>query len=123
MNWLDGDLDNEERAAIEAELQSHAASQAPEDDTHDVVGLLRSSGLMEKTAIHTDILMRFVDGEMSEAEQSCFQVVLGADAQLAADAKWMRQFGNDLRRSFAMDVPVPLPDEFERQLQEKMAQG
>jgi anti-sigma factor RsiW len=122
MHWLDGDLDGEERASIEAGLQQQAESAKPGEEIHDVVGLLRSSGLMGKTALYTDVLMRWLDGEMSGTEQACFLTLLEVDEQLSADAAWMRQLSGDIRRSFSMEVALPRPEEFNREILDKIAQ-
>lgn len=124
MNWLDeGDLDNEDRAAIEAELKRHAAARNQTEEMQDVVGLLKSAGLMEKTALHREILMRWVDNEMSEQERSCFQMMLSVDAELQAEAESMRRLSDDVRRSFAMETPLPDPEAFNAQIYETIAPG
>jgi len=124
MNWLDeGDLDNEDRAAIEAELNRHSAALNQTEEMQDVVGLLKSAGLMEKTALHREILMRWVDNEMSEQERSCFQMMLSVDAELQTEADAMCRLSADVRRSFAMEAPLPDPEAFNTQIFETIAPG
>jgi anti-sigma factor RsiW len=67
-------------------------------------------------------LLRWLDGEMNEAETAAFEARLAAEPALQAEADLMKRLSNDLRSHLPAEMPVPYADFFNSQIQVRLAQ-
>lgn len=67
-------------------------------------------------------LLRWLDGEMNEAETAAFEARLAADPALKAEADLMKRLSSDLRSHLPAEMPVPYADFFNSQIQVRLAQ-
>jgi anti-sigma factor RsiW len=75
-----------------------------------------------KTPSEDHDLIRWLDGEMNEAERSGFATRLEADPGLKAEVEMMQRLCADLRTHLPAEMPVPYPDFFNSQIQVRIAQ-
>lgn len=75
-----------------------------------------------KTPPEDHDLIRWLDGEMNDAERAAFETRLNADSQLKAEAESMQKLGERLRSSLPKDRPMPHADFFNSQIQVRIAQ-
>lgn len=75
-----------------------------------------------KTPPEDHDLIRWLDGEMSEAESLRFTARLDADPDLKAEAEMMKRLSADMRAALPKEMPVPYGDFFNSQIQMRIAQ-
>lgn len=75
-----------------------------------------------KTPSEDHDLIRWLDGEMNEAERSRFTARLEADPSLKAEVEVMQRLSADLRAHLPDEMPVPYADFFNSQIQVRIAQ-
>lgn len=75
-----------------------------------------------KTPPEDHDLIRWLDGEMSEAEKLRFTARLDADPALKAEAEMMQRLSADLRGALPKEMPVPYGDFFNSQIQMRIVQ-
>jgi hypothetical protein len=67
-------------------------------------------------------LLRWLDGEMNDAERAAFEARLAADPALQGEAALMKRLSSDLRSHLPAEMPVPYADFFNSQIQVRLAQ-
>lgn len=67
-------------------------------------------------------LIRWLDGEMTDAERAAFDAELKADPALAKEAEEMRSLSASLRTHLPAEMQVPHADFFNSQIQVRIAQ-
>jgi anti-sigma factor RsiW len=75
-----------------------------------------------KTPPEDHDLIRWIDGEMNEAERAAFEKRLEAEPELKEMAKSFEQVGDTLRGEFPKSLPLPHEDFFNSQIQVRIAQ-
>jgi anti-sigma-K factor RskA len=75
-----------------------------------------------KTPSEDHDLIRFLDGEMSDAERASFQARMDADPMLKSEVQMMQRMSADLRTHLPAEMPVPYADFFNSQIQVRIAQ-
>ena len=75
-----------------------------------------------KTPSEDHDLIRFLDGEMSDAERARFEARMAADPMLKSEVIMMQRMSADLRTHLPAEMPVPYADFFNSQIQVRIAQ-
>ena len=75
-----------------------------------------------KTPSEDHDLIRWLDGEMTDAERAGFESRMGADPMLKSEAEMMQRMSADLRAHLPAEMPVPYADFFNSQIQVRIAQ-
>lgn len=75
-----------------------------------------------KTPSEDHDLIRFLDGEMSDAERASFQARMDADPMLKSEVQMMQRMSADLRTHLPAEMPVPYADFFNSQIQVRISQ-
>ncbi len=75
-----------------------------------------------KTPSEDHDLIRWLDGEMTDAERVSFSARLDADPALKAEVGMMQRMSTDLRSHLPAEMPVPYGDFFNSQIQIRLAQ-
>ena len=75
-----------------------------------------------KTPSEDHDLIRFLDGEMSDAERASFESRMAADPLLKSEVAMMQRMSADLRAHLPAEMPVPYADFFNSQIQVRLAQ-
>ena len=75
-----------------------------------------------KTPFEDHDLIRWLDGEMTDAERVSFSARLDADPALKAEVGMMQRMSADLRSHLPAEMPVPYGDFFNSQIQIRLAQ-
>jgi anti-sigma factor RsiW len=75
-----------------------------------------------KTPTEDHDLIRWLDGEMTPAEQERFAARLESEPMLKADAESLRQLGVSLRAHLPAEMPVPHADFFNSQIHQRIAE-
>jgi hypothetical protein len=75
-----------------------------------------------KTPSENHDLIRFLDGEMSDAECASFEARMAADPKLKSEVTMMQRMSADLRTHLPAEMPVPYADFFNSQIQVRIAQ-
>lgn len=69
------------------------------------------------------LLGRWLDGELTPAEQLRFEAMMAADPLLREEAESLRKLGDSLRAHVTMERPVPNADFFNSQIQQRIAEA
>jgi anti-sigma-K factor RskA len=75
-----------------------------------------------KTPSEDHDLIRFLDGEMNDAERASFEARMAADPMLKSEVQMMQRMSADLRTHLPAEMPVPYADFFNSQIQVRIAQ-
>ncbi len=75
-----------------------------------------------KTPSEDHDLIRWLDGEMTDAERARFSTRLAADPDLKAEVEMMQRMSSDLRAHLPAEMTVPYGDFFNSQIQVRLAQ-
>ncbi len=75
-----------------------------------------------KTPSEDHDLIRWLDGEMTDAERASFSTRLAADPDLKAEVEMMQRMSSDLRAHLPAEMTVPYGDFFNSQIQVRLAQ-
>jgi anti-sigma factor RsiW len=75
-----------------------------------------------KTPSEDHDLIRWLDGEMTDAERASFSARLAADPDLKAEVEMMQRMSSDLRAHLPAEMTVPYGDFFNSQIQVRLAQ-
>jgi anti-sigma factor RsiW len=75
-----------------------------------------------KTPSEDHDLIRWLDGEMTDAERVSFSARLDADPALKAEVGMMQRMSTDLRAHLPAEMPVPYGDFFNSQIQIRLSQ-
>lgn len=75
-----------------------------------------------KTPSEDHDLIRWLDGEMTDAERASFSARLESDPALKAEVEMMQRMSADLRTHLPAEMPVPYGDFFNSQIQVRLAQ-
>ncbi len=75
-----------------------------------------------KTPDHAQRITRWLDGAMTEAEKTAFQEEMQADPDLRNEISSMEELGGMIRNHASLKMPVPNPDFFNSQIQERITE-
>lgn len=75
-----------------------------------------------KTPDPNETLHRWLDGELSPAERTAFEVEMQRDPALKQEADIMKRIGESMRAHVPMDLPVPNADFFNSQIMDSISQ-
>lgn len=74
-----------------------------------------------KTTDRTERITRWLDGAMSAQEKTAFETEMQADPALREEVASLEQIGGMIRAHAAFEKPVPQPDFFNSQIQERIS--
>jgi anti-sigma factor RsiW len=73
-----------------------------------------------KPTDNEELLARWLDGELNEAERAAFEARLAADPSLRAEAEARKEISTAMHQGFQRQVEVPHADFFNSQIQERI---